>query len=58
METFRSPEEHRAYLEKTAVPHSWLRHRLLFARNALAARARDQNTLRYLWIEAGFDSGE
>ena len=56
LETFPSPAEHRAYLEKTAVPHSWLRHRLLFARNVLATRARDRNTLRYLWIEAAFDS--
>lgn len=58
METFASSAEHRAYLEKTAVPHSWLRHRLLFARNAMTTRARDVNTLRYLWIEAAFDSGQ
>ena len=35
-----------------AVPHSTLRQLLLFARNA---RTLDGNTLRYLWIEAGFD---
>ena len=50
--TFDSSDEHRAYLEKHAVPHSSLRRLLLFLRNA---RTLDGNTLRYLWIEAGFD---
>jgi hypothetical protein len=50
--TFDSAEEHRAYLEKRGVPHSSLRRALLFLRNA---RTFDRNTLRYLWIEAGFD---
>jgi len=53
--TFDSSDEHRAYLEKHGVPHSWLRRALLFLRNA---RTFDANTLRYLWIEAGFDHGE
>ena len=51
--TFDSSEEHRAYLAKNAVPHSSLRRALLFLRYA---RTLDANTLRYLWIEAGFDS--
>jgi hypothetical protein len=51
--TFDSPADHRAYLEKNAVPHSSLRRMLLFLRNA---RTLDANTLRYLWIDAGFDS--
>ncbi len=51
--TFDSSEEHRAYLEKKGVPHSALRRSLLFLRNA---RTLDANTLRYLWIEAGFDT--
>ena len=55
--TFQSAEEHRAWLEKNAVPHSILRRTLLFMRDAIGLRARDANTLRYLWIEAGFDSG-
>ena len=55
--TFPSVEEHRAWLEKTAVPHSTLRRVLLFLRDAIGTRALDANTLRYLWIEAGFDSG-
>lgn len=50
--TFASAEEHRAYLEKHAVPHSSLRRVLLFLRRA---RTLDASTLRYLWIDAGFD---
>jgi hypothetical protein len=52
--TFDSPAEHRAYLEKSAVPHSSLRRALLFLSRA---RTLDRNTLRYLWIDAGFDQG-
>jgi hypothetical protein len=55
--TFGTAEEHRAWLEKNAVPHSTVRRLLLFLRDAIGTRARDSNTLRYLWIEAGFDSG-
>ena len=54
--TFASPQEHRDYLVKTGVPHSALRHVLLFTRYALGAQTLDSNTLRYLWIEAGFDT--
>ena len=53
--TFASAAEHRRYLSKTAVPHSALRRTLIFLRNAVLTRAFDANTLRYLWIEAGFD---
>jgi len=53
--TFASPDEHRTWLEKTGVPHSLLRRLLLFAHHAVVTRAHDGNTLRYLWIEAGFD---
>lgn len=54
--TFASASEHRDYLAKSGVPHSALRHVLLFTRYALGARTFDGNTLRYLWIEAGFDT--
>jgi len=54
-QSFASVEEHRQYLEKNAVPHSLLRRVLLFAHDAAVTRARDGNTLRYLWIESGFD---
>jgi hypothetical protein len=53
--TFASAEEHRAFLAQRAAAHSWPRRALLFLRYALGARARDRNTLQYLWIEAGFD---
>ncbi|HEX9161869.1 MAG TPA: hypothetical protein VF980_09200 [Thermoanaerobaculia bacterium] len=55
--TFESAEVHRAYLAKTAIPHSSVRRTLLFVRDAIAARTIDRNTLRYIWIEAGFDKG-
>jgi len=55
--TFDSVEHHREYLTKNAVPHSMLRRVLLFMRYATSARTFDANTLRYLWIEAAFDSG-
>lgn len=53
--TFSTAEEHRQYLAKQAAPHSALRRVLLFARYVLGTRARDANTWRYLWIEAGYD---
>lgn len=53
--TFTSPQEHRDYLAKTGVPHSGLRHVLLFMRYAMSAHTLDANTLHYLWLEAGFD---
>ena len=53
--SFASIEEHRTYLQTHGVPHSWLRRTLIFLRNA---RTFDANTLRYIWIEAGFDHDE
>ncbi|HEY2093385.1 MAG TPA: hypothetical protein VGJ81_16010 [Thermoanaerobaculia bacterium] len=53
--SFDSYATHREQLAKTGVPHSGLRHLLLFIRYVLGARTLDANTLRYLWIEAGFD---
>ena len=53
--TFATPAEHHDYLAKSGVPHSVLRRTLLFLRNAIASRTADRNTLRYLWIDAGFD---
>jgi hypothetical protein len=55
--SFDSVTAHREYLEKSGVPHSLLRRLLLFAHHAIVTRARDANTLRYLWIEAGYDHG-
>jgi hypothetical protein len=56
--TFESADAHREYLAKEGVPHSTLRRLLLFAHHVVTTRARDKNTLRYLWIEAGFDHGK
>jgi hypothetical protein len=55
--SFDSPAAHREQLSKSGVPHSGLRHVLLFIRYAIGARTLDANTLRYLWIEAAYDSG-
>jgi hypothetical protein len=55
--SFDSVAAHREYLEKNGVPHSLLRRLLLFAHHVVVTRARDANTLRYLWIEAGYDHG-
>src|ERR1051326_3921183 len=55
--SFESVAQHREYLEKNSVPHSSLRRVLLFIRYAIGAGTLDANTLRYLWLEAGFDSG-
>jgi hypothetical protein len=55
--TFDSIEHHREYLGKNGVPHSSLRRALLFIRFWMSAGTLDRNTLRYLWIEAGYDSG-
>jgi hypothetical protein len=53
--TFATPEEHRAHLAERAARHSKLRQLLLFLRYVAGTRTRDANTLRYLWIEAGYD---
>ena len=55
--SFDSSAAHRQYLAKNGVPHSLPRRLLLFAHHAIVTRARDANTLRYLWIEAGYDHG-
>jgi hypothetical protein len=56
--TFESTEAHRQYLAGKGVAHSALRRLLLFLRYLAAARTVDRSTLRYLWIEASFDSRE
>ena len=52
--TFATAEEHEVYLAKSGVRQSALRRLMVFARNAMFAATFDQNTLRYLWIEAGY----
>jgi len=56
--TFASEEEHRAFLAERAKPQSSIRRALRFARYVLGTRTRDRNTLRYLWVEAGFRASE
>lgn len=57
--TFASTDEHKAWLAANGVPHSLLRRVLVFAHDALVTGAwfRSRATLRYLWLEAGFDRG-
>jgi hypothetical protein len=54
--TFATAEEHRKHLAGRAAPHSPLRRVLLFLRYLAGTRTLDRNTLRYLWIEASFDT--
>lgn len=50
--------EHRAFLRENAIPHSAVRRILLFMRAVARHRALFSGpTLRYLWIEAGWDRG-
>lgn len=53
--TFATPDEHRQHLAAKGVRQSLVRRLLRFVSYAIATRARDANTLRYLWIEAAFD---
>ena len=52
--TFASAGEHRAHLAERGKARSFIGRVLLFVRYVLGTRARDANTLRYLWVEAGF----
>lgn len=52
--TFESSAEHRAYLQQSGTRHSRARQLFVFLRNAIGTGTIDRNTLRYLWIEAGF----
>lgn len=52
--TFATVEEHRQHLAAKASARSILSRVVVFLSYALGARARDANTLRYLWTEAGF----
>lgn len=57
--SFATADEHRRHLMGTGIPHSFLRRMLIFLHSAFVTRAwRSMNTLRYLWIEAGWDKDE
>ena len=55
--TFASSEEHHAHLAERAKRQSSIKRVLMFARYVLGTRTLDSNTLRYLWVEAGYASG-
>jgi hypothetical protein len=52
--TFETPGEHQLYLERTAASQSFVRRLLVFAHSLVTTRTLDANTIRYLWIEAGY----
>lgn len=53
--TFASAQEHRDYLAKHAKRRSPLARLLRFAGYLAGVRTLDANTLRYLWVEAGYE---
>ncbi|HEX8154684.1 MAG TPA: hypothetical protein VF698_16240, partial [Thermoanaerobaculia bacterium] len=55
--TFGTSAEHYEYLAKHGRKRSPIRRMLTFIGYALGARTADANTLRYLWIEAGWEQG-
>jgi hypothetical protein len=58
-QTYASAREHQQALRSERVPHSALRHVLVFFRRAAGSGSLwpGLNTLRYLWIESAYDSG-
>ncbi|HUF16605.1 MAG TPA: hypothetical protein VMS12_01025 [Thermoanaerobaculia bacterium] len=58
--TFASPADHLSHLQAGGVPHSLVRRLLIFIHNAVVTGSlwRSAATLRYLWIEAGYDKDE
>ena len=52
--TFATSDEHRAFLAGRAEPRSLPARVLRFLSFLAGTGARDANTLRYLWVEAGF----
>lgn len=52
--TFATPEEHRQHLATKSSRRPAVRRVLLFASYVIGTRTLDANTLRYLWIEAGY----
>ncbi len=52
--TFGSYDEHRKHLAERAAAQHPIARALQFVRYLLGTRTLDRNTLRYLWIEAGY----
>ena len=54
--TFATAEEHRAHLAERAKARSAIGRALMFLRYLAGTGTLDRNTLRYLWMEAAFDT--
>lgn len=54
MNTFESYEAHRHYLATSGTKRSSAARLATFLRDAIGTRTVDRNTLRYIWIEAGW----
>jgi transcriptional regulator of nitric oxide reductase len=54
--TFATADEHWAHLSERATARSWPGRVLQFVRYWVGTRTFDRNTLRYLWVEAAFQS--
>lgn len=52
--TFATAEEHRQHLAAKSSPRNAVARVLMFASYLAGTRTLDANTLRYLWIEAGY----
>lgn len=52
--TFATADEHRRHLAEHGKPRSPVQRVLMFLSYLLGTRTLDGNTLRYLWIEAGY----
>jgi hypothetical protein len=52
--TFATHDDHRAHLAGRGTRRSWIRRATAFAAFVVGTRTADRNTLRYLWIEAGY----
>ncbi|HEX6177295.1 MAG TPA: hypothetical protein VF057_02975 [Thermoanaerobaculia bacterium] len=54
MNTFESYEAHREYLAANGARRATVPRMATFLRDAIGTRTVDRNTLRYIWIEAGW----
>ena len=54
MDTFESSAAHRDYLSKNSSRRGRLARVFVFLRDVIGTRTVDSNTLRYIWIEAGW----
>lgn len=55
--SFATAKEHAQQLGREGVANPFVLRILRFAAYAVGTRTADANTLRYLWVEAGYDRG-